>query len=93
MACWLMLGIVLLVVASFASLDLQWTRFWSWDAVNRMGHFLEELLHPETGATFIGKVLTASLETLAMSALGTLLAVLLGLACAAHPSWCGPHCF
>jgi len=82
MACWLMLGVVLLVVASFASLDLQWKRFGSWDAANRMGRFLKELLHPETGTNFIGKVLTASLETLAMSALGTLLAVVLGLALA-----------
>ena len=81
-ACWLMLGIVLLVVASFATLNLQWARFWSWDAASRMGRFLAELLHPEFGGVFIGKVLIASLETLAMSALGTLLAVLLGLALA-----------
>ena len=81
-ACWLMLGIALLVVASFATLNLQWAQFWSWNAAARMGRFLAELLHPEIGSVFIGKVLMASLETLAMSALGTLLAVLLGLALA-----------
>lgn len=81
-ACWLMLGVVLLVVASFATLNLQWSQFWSWDATSRMGRFVGELLHPEIGTVFIGKVLMASLETLAMSALGTLLAVLLGLALA-----------
>lgn len=81
-ACWLLLGVVLLVVASFATLNLQWAQFWSWDAASRMGRFLGELLHPETGTVFLGKVLMASLETLAMSALGTLLAVLLGLALA-----------
>ena len=81
-ACWLLLGVVLLVVASFATLNLQWAQFWSWDAASRMGRFLGELLNPETGTVFLGKVLMASLETLAMSALGTLLAVLLGLALA-----------
>jgi phosphonate transport system permease protein len=81
-ACWLVLGVLLLVVASFATLNLQWAQFWSWEAVQRMGRFLGELLHPETSTRFVGKVLLATLETLAMSALGTLLAVLLGLALA-----------
>ena len=81
-ACWLMLGVVLLVVASFATLNLQWAQFRSWDAAARMGRFFGELLHPEIGRVFISKVLMAALETLAMSALGTLLAVLLGLALA-----------
>ena len=68
-ACWLVLGALLLIIASFATLDLQWAQFGSWAAVGRMGRFLGELLHPEIGSVFIGKVLTASLETLAMSAL------------------------
>ncbi|MFT7115962.1 MAG: phosphonate transport system permease protein, partial [Rhodoferax sp.] len=70
-ACWLMLGVLLLVVASFATLNLKWAQFWSWDATQRMGRFLGELLHPEFSRTFASKVLMASLETLAMSALGT----------------------
>lgn len=81
-ACWLLLGVLLLVVASFVSLKLQWGQFWSWDAAQRMGRFLGELLHPAASAAFLGKVLQAALETLAMSALGTLLAALLGLALA-----------
>jgi len=81
-ACWLTLGVLLLVAASFATLNLQWAQFWSWDALQRMGRFVGELLHPETRAGFVGKVLQASLETLVMSALGTLLAALLGLALA-----------
>lgn len=85
-ACWLVLGIVALVVASFTTLDLQWAQFWSWDAVSRMGLFLGELLRPETSTGFLGKVLRAALETLAMSALGTLLAMLLGLALAVPAS-------
>jgi phosphonate transport system permease protein len=98
-ACWLMLCVLLLVIASFATLDLQWARFCSWDAATRMARFLSELLHPELGAAFLAKVCMAALETLAMSALGTLLAVLLGMALAlpaakAHPDdaarWRGP---
>ncbi len=81
-ACWLTLGVLLLVVASFASLNLQWAQFGSWDAVQRMGRFVGELLHPVITPGFVRKVLQATLETLAMSALGTLLAALLGLALA-----------
>jgi phosphonate transport system permease protein len=78
-ACWLMLGVLVLVIASFVSLDLQWAMFFSGDAIGRMGRFLFELLHPETNVVFVKKVVLASVETLAMSALGTLLASVLGL--------------
>ncbi len=78
-ACWWMLGIVVLVVASFATLNLQWAKFASWDAMLRMGRFVGELLHPVLGPAFLGKVALAALETLAMSAVGTLLAVVFGL--------------
>jgi len=81
-ACWFVVAVLVLVVTSFWSLDLKWAQFLSWDAFARMGRFLGELLHPETGRVFLGKVLMAALETLAMSALGTLLAVVLGLALA-----------
>ena len=78
-ACWFVAAVLLLVIASFWSLNLKWAQFLSWDALARMGKFIGELLHPETSAVFLRKLLTASLETLAMSALGTLLAVVLGL--------------
>lgn len=78
-ACWLLVVIVVLVIASFASLDLQWTKFLSANALTSMGRFVRELLQPETNHVFLIKILWASLETLAMSALGTLLAAALGL--------------
>jgi len=81
-ACWLAVGVLLLVVASFATLNLQWAQFWSWDALQRMGRFAAELLHPEFSGRFVLRVMQATLETLAMSALGTLLAAVLGLALA-----------
>ena len=81
-ACWFVAAVVLLVVASFWSLNLKWAQFLSWDAFVRMGKFLGELLHPEINPVFLRKLWAASLETLAMSGLGTLLAVVLGLALA-----------
>lgn len=78
-ACWLLLGIALLVLASFWSLDLQWQAFLSASAVASMGRFVGEFFPPDLSAGFLRKVWHASFETLAMSALGTLLAVVLGL--------------
>jgi phosphonate transport system permease protein len=78
-ACWFVAAVLLLVIASFWSLNLKWAQFLSLDAFARMGKFLGELLHPEMNPAFLRKLLTASLETLAMSGLGTLLAVVLGL--------------
>ena len=90
-ACWFVAGILVLVVASFLSLNLKWAQFFSADAVGRMGKFVAELLRPEWGAVHLGKVAMAALETLAMSALGTVLAVVLGLALAlpASKTWAG----
>jgi phosphonate transport system permease protein len=81
-ACWFTAGIVVLVGLSFWSLDLQWAQFMSAPAIAKMGKFLGELLHPEGNAAFLKKLLFATLETLAMSAVGTVLAVILGLALA-----------
>jgi phosphonate transport system permease protein len=78
-ACWFTLAIALLVVASFVTLDLQWAQFFSLDAARSMGRFVGEFFPPDLGAVFLRKVLWASAETLAMSALGTLLAVVGGL--------------
>jgi phosphonate transport system permease protein len=81
-ACWLVAGLVVLTALSFWTLDLQWGQFFSLDALRKMGRFLGELLVPETDAVFLKKLLPATLETLAMSALGTVLAAVLGLALA-----------
>jgi phosphonate transport system permease protein len=78
-ACWFVAGLFVLVLASFWTLDLQFAKFFSSDAMRRMGKFLGELLSPATDAKFLRKLLWASLETLAMSALGTLLAAIFGL--------------
>ena len=71
-----------LIVASFWSLDLQWAQFLSLSAFQKMGAFIAELFPPNIEPAFLKKLFIASLETLAMSALGTILAVILGLALA-----------
>ena len=78
-ACWFSVVVVVLVVASFCSLDLQWAQFLSLDAARSMGRFVAEFFPPETSPAFLRKVALGTWETLAMSTLGTLLAVAGGL--------------
>ena len=73
------LAVVALVVASFWSLNLQWNALWSREAVTAMARFAGEFFPPDLSPPFVRKVAVASAETLAMSALGTLLAALFGL--------------
>jgi phosphonate transport system permease protein len=76
---WFAAAVLALIAASFWSLDLQWAQFLSLDAQRSMGRFLAEFFPPETDADFVRRVLVATWETLAMSALGTALAALAGL--------------
>ena len=77
--CWVTLGLVILVVASFWSLDLQLSRLFSIESLKRIGRFLGELLSPNIDPSFLWKLAEASVETLAMSAVGTVIAALFGL--------------
>jgi phosphonate transport system permease protein len=70
---------LLLTAASFLTLDLKWSAFLSWEAARNMGRFGAELLSPAHDAAFLLRLVVAGAETLAMSALGTLLAALGGL--------------
>jgi phosphonate transport system permease protein len=72
-------AIMTVVVASFATLDLRWSGFLSIDALRRIGRFAAEFVPPASEADFVQRLGVASLETLAMSAVGTALAVVLGL--------------
>jgi phosphonate transport system permease protein len=81
-ACWFVFGLILLTIASFLTLDLQFAKFFSADSMRRLGKFFAELLAPTGNPAFLWKLVVASAETLAMSALGTLLAAIGGLALA-----------
>ena len=70
------------LLACFLTLDLQLAQFLSPQAAASMGAFVAEFFPPERSPVFLRKVLLAGWETLAMSALGTLLAALFGLALA-----------
>lgn len=76
---WFAAAVLVLVGASFLSLDLQWAQFLSMDALRSMGRFVAEFFPPETEAGFVRKVVVATWETLAMSALGTALAAVAGV--------------
>ena len=78
-ACWVMAGIASMIVASFWSLNLKWAEFLAPDALATMGRFMASFFPPETSPAFLAKTWNALLETLAMSALGTLLAAVAGL--------------
>jgi phosphonate transport system permease protein len=78
-ACWSVAGVLVLVVASFWSLELQWSEFLSLEAAHAMARFLGEFFPPDLSAPFLRKVAVAAWETLAMSALGTLLAAAAGI--------------
>jgi phosphonate transport system permease protein len=85
-ACWFTAGIAVLVVLSFWSLDLQWAAFFSAEALASMGRFVGEFFPPDLSPDFLHKVAVGSAETLAMSALGTLLAAAAGLVLAVPAS-------
>jgi len=73
-ACWFSAALVLLVLASFWSLDLQWAQFLSLDAALSMARFAGEFFPPDLSPAFAWKVAVGTWETLAMSLLGTALA-------------------
>jgi phosphonate transport system permease protein len=81
-ACWFSAAVLALVVASFATLDLQWAQFFSLEAARSMGRFVGEFFPPDLQPEFLRRVWIATWETLAMSALGTALAAVGGLALA-----------
>lgn len=83
LSTWLLVaGLLALVIASFASLPLQFSEFFTAAAWSTMAEFLGGFAPPETATPFLLKTFNATLETLSMSALGTLLAVIAGLAMA-----------
>ena len=78
-ACWFVVGLIALTIASFWTLNFQWAQLFSLESARLMGKFIGELLTPNFSTAFVSKLWIASLETLAMSLLGTIIAVALGL--------------
>ena len=78
----LLVAMAVLVIASFATLPLQWKAFFTLDAARTTGEFLLGFAPPELSTAFLEKTVLAAAETLSMSALGTGIAACLGLALA-----------
>ena len=78
----LLMGLVALVAASFATLHLDFGALFGDNALATTGEFLQGFAPPETATPFLVKTARATMETLAMSALGTLIAAILGCALA-----------
>jgi phosphonate transport system permease protein len=78
----LLLALLVLIVASFVSLPLKWGELVTVEALHTTSEFLRGFAPPELAPRFLYKVLVATAETLSMSALGTIIAALIGLAMA-----------
>ena len=75
-------AVIAFVLLCFATLRGDWSGLFSWEAVKSMASLFAGFVPPATDANFLRQVFLGFFETLAISALGTLLAVLLGLALA-----------
>ncbi len=72
-------GTVALVVGSFVSLHVSIAQLFAPEAAELARDFVSGFAPPEVGAVFVRRVGVATLETVAMSAVGTLVAALAGL--------------
>jgi ABC-type phosphate/phosphonate transport system, permease component len=80
MSCLLtLIAVAAVVSASFAYLSLNLGRLFSMDAAGEMLRFLQSFFPPDLSAGFLARTARGMLETLAMSAVGTLCAAVLGL--------------
>jgi phosphonate transport system permease protein len=75
-------GVLALAVASFATLDLQVGALFAEETARASAEFLAGFAPPDLEPRFLRKAALAMLETLSMSAIGTLLAAAGGLALA-----------
>jgi phosphonate transport system permease protein len=83
MTTWLLLfAVVLLSAASFRYLGIDFSDLLSTESGGKMLEYALGFFPPETSAAFLARTLQGSLETLAISAIGTLLAMFTGLALA-----------
>lgn len=75
----ILLAMLAAVVASFSYLGLDLAALLDSDNLAQMGDYAARFLHPDFSPTHLLAIAHGALETLAMSALGTLLAALAGL--------------
>ncbi len=80
--CWacltLAFAIVVAVVASFAYLAVDWRQLFSAESMRLMNKFVGEFFPPDLSPAFVAKAAWGALQTFAVAAIGTLLAVIGG---------------
>jgi phosphonate transport system permease protein len=81
----LFLALLAGVISSFIYLGIDLGTLFSGDSLSQMGRYAGNFLQPDFSSAHLSAILKGSLETLAMSAMGTLLAALFGL-CLALPA-------
>lgn len=74
----LVAGLALSAVASFAFLDIGFSALFSRESAGLIASFLRDFFPPDVSPRWLARVAYTTLETLSISALGTLLAVLGG---------------
>jgi phosphonate transport system permease protein len=75
----LLMALLVAIAAAFRFLQLDLSELFAADALQQMGNFAADFLRPDLSLLHLLAIARGSAETLAMSALGTLLAALLGL--------------
>jgi phosphonate transport system permease protein len=78
-ACWFVAALMLLIVLSFWSLNLEWGAFFSAEAATSMANFVREFFPPDLSQAFLAKVWKGLIETFSMSLLGTVFAAIFGI--------------
>ncbi len=75
----LLSGLLAAAIASFIYLGIDLGALFGGDSLSQMGRYASGFLHPDFSTPHLNAIFQGALETLAMSAIGTLLAALLGL--------------
>jgi phosphonate transport system permease protein len=75
----LLLTLLASVIASFSYLDINLSELFSPQSLKQMATYASAFLQPDFSPAHVRAIFNGALETLAMSAIGTLLAALLGL--------------
>ena len=74
-----LLGLAAFIVVSFATLPLAWSQLFSAESARSSSAFIHSFAPPDVSPAFLRQLAIATQETLAMSALGTLIAALFGI--------------
>ncbi len=74
----LAVALVAAVIASFAYLAVDWRQLFSAESMRLMGKFVGEFFPPDLSPAFVAKAAWGALQTFAVAAIGTLLAVIGG---------------